>query len=769
MIEEKTTYAYKLKYQEDLSFDKIMSFTRNLINDLPQQLVDDMYEMLDRGVVQIDTEPQMLVYLYSFGKMHKAKLDCAFAHLPEDFLQQPEINIIDYGCGQAIGTMCYVDFLKEEGIIQNIKKVTLIEPSETCLKRAALHTSAFLPEAEINTVNKTFDKLLMTDIETDKNIPTLHILSNVLDLKFNLDRFAVVINEHIKGYNQFVCVGPYFSYSDKDERITKFCSLINGKENFSKVYDKYELDADKPWTAHIKLFSIGELEENLSTEATEQDIKNGIEDEFGVVYSKDGKRLLKCKEQKSGTYVIKKGTKVICNNAFDFSKDKHCKEIGYEDGYDANTNEYYSVVSYVHEIFKDGFDYIIIPDSVTSIGDKAFWDCIHLKQIKIPDSITNIGYMAFSGCSSLKQIKIPDSLTSIEVRTFEYCSSLLQIYIPNSITCIKDQAFYDCSSLQLIIIPDSVTIIGDYAFSGCSSLKQIDIPDSVACIGDRAFSGCSSLKQINIPDSVTSIGECAFSSCSSLKQINIPDSVTSIGDSAFYDCHSLQQINIPDSVTSIGNSVFNWCSSLKQIYIPDSVTSIGNEAFSGCENLTIKSNSTRFVVDKGLLIDVQRKTIISCVGTNKIIRIPDSVTSIGEWAFSGCSSLKQINIPDSVTCIGNGAFYGCSSLQQINIPDSVTSIGDSAFSDCHSLQQINIPDSVTSIGEWAFSSCSSLQQINIPDSVTSIGYGAFSDCPSLQQINIPANSIEKFKKMLPMDVWLRDILKEEDDERNLPF
>jgi len=112
----------------------------------------------------------------------------------------------------------------------------------------------------------------MTDIETDENIPTLHILSNVLDLKFNLDRFAVVINEHIKGYNQFVCVGPYFNYSNKDERISKFCSLINGKENFSKVYDKYELDADKPWTANIKLFSIGKI----STESTEKDIKNRI-------------------------------------------------------------------------------------------------------------------------------------------------------------------------------------------------------------------------------------------------------------------------------------------------------------------------------------------------------------------------------------------------------------------------------------------------------------------------------------------------------------
>ncbi|MEE1082604.1 MAG: leucine-rich repeat domain-containing protein, partial [Paludibacteraceae bacterium] len=589
MREEKTTYAYKLKYQEDLSFDKIMSFTRNLINDLPQQLVDDMYEKLKRGVVQIDTEPQMLVYLYSFGKMHKAKLDCAFAHLPKDFLQQPEINIIDYGCGQAIGTMCYVDFLKEEGIIQNIRKVTLIEPSETCLKRAALHTSVFLPEAEITTVNKTFDKLLMTDIETNENIPTLHILSNVLDLKFNLDRFALVITEHIKGYNQFVCVGPYFSYSNKDERISKFCSLIHGKENFSKVYEKYELDADKPWTANIKLFSIGELEENLSTEATEEDIKNGIEDEFGVVYSKDGKRLLICKDQESGTYVIKKGTKVICNNAF------------------SQKYNFY------------GFDYIIIPDSVTSIGERAFPYCSSLKQINIPDSVTSIGERAFNGCKNLT-IKsnstrfIVDKGLLIDVqrkRIISYFGIDKKINIPDSVTSIGEWAFQCCSSLQQINIPDSVTSIGDGAFDECSSLQQIFIPDSVTSIGERAFWECRSLKQINIPNSVTSIGKLAFCMCSSLEQINIPDSVTSIGEDAFLGCSSLEQIYIPDSVTSIGREAFYKCSYLKQINIPDSVTSIGHGAFNGCKNLTIKSNSTRFIVDKGLLIDVQRKTIIS--------------------------------------------------------------------------------------------------------------------------------------------------------------
>ncbi len=316
LIEQSSTYAYKLKYLDNPTFDKVRGFAKKFIDDLPKELVDELYSQLDRGVVQIDSEPQMLVYLYSFGNMHQAKLNKAFENIPEILFDQPEINIIDYGCGQAIGTMCYIDFIRQKGVSQNVKRVTLIEPSEICLKRAALHVSAFCPYADIVTENKTFDDLDAADIVCDEEIPTLHILSNVLDLDFDLERFAELISDNLKGYNQFVCVGPYFNVPATDQQMDDFAKFFSESEdNYSKIFSKFELNPNKSWTAHIRCFSVGELEEELSTEVTWDEIDNGVEDEFGVVYSRDRKRLLKG-NPKLKSYVVKKGTRVICDGAF---------------------------------------------------------------------------------------------------------------------------------------------------------------------------------------------------------------------------------------------------------------------------------------------------------------------------------------------------------------------------------------------------------------------------------------------------------------------
>ena len=660
LIEQKTSYAYKLKYLENPTFDKVRGFAKNFIDDLPKELVDELYSQLERGVVQIDSEPQMLVYLYSFGNMHQAKLNKAFENIPEILFDQPEINIIDYGCGQAIGTMCYIDFIRQKGVSQKVKRVTLIEPSEICLKRAALHVSKFCPDAEIVTVNKEFDELADEDIVCEEDIPTLHILSNVLDLEFDLERFAELISDNLKGYNQFVCVGPYFGFSDKDKRMENLYLLLNGDENFCQFYDKYELNPNRPWTAQIRCFSVGELEEELSTEVTVDDFNNCVKDEYDVEYSRDGKRLLKGNEELE-TYIIKNGTKVVCDDAFN----------GYE----------------------------------------------LLQQITIPDSVTSIGNIAFDGCSSLQQVTIPDSVTSIGESAFNCCESLHQITIPNSVTSIGKLAFSGCESLQQISIPNSVTGIGEQAFSWCRSLRQFSIPNSVTSIGESAFYNCKSLQQITIPNSETSIGKSAFSGCESLQQITIPNSVTSIGDSAFWRCKSLQQITIPNSVTSIGDSVFWGCESLQQITIPNSVTSIGGNPFGECSLLTLESQSFRFVIENGLLIDRTENNIISYVGNNEQITIPNSVTSIGDSAFWRCKSLQQITIPNSVTSIGDSAFSDCSSLQQITIPNSVTIIGDSAFSGCSSLQQITIPNSVTSIGGGLFIVLNLYNKLSFPKEV----------------------------------------------------
>ena len=211
---------------------------------------------------------------------------------------------------------------------------------------------------------------------------------------------------------------------------------------------------------------------------------------------------------------------------------------------------------------KNYVENIVIPNSVTSIGDSAFVGCSSLTSVTIPNSVTIISKSAFRGCYSLTNITIPNSVKSIGYEAFEYCSSLTSITIPNSVKSIGYEAFKDCFSLIRITIPNGVEYIGLNAFYGCSSLKSITIPNSVRDIGDNAFESCSSLKSITIPNSVTSIGYEAFDNCTSLKSITIPNSVTSIGDNAFWGCSNLTSITIPNSVTSIGGWAFYLCPSL---------------------------------------------------------------------------------------------------------------------------------------------------------------------------------------------------------------
>ena len=381
----------------------------------------------------------------------------------------------------------------------------------------------------------------------------------------------------------------------------------------------------------FRLFGLQKPKEKevWSTEVTEEDLKNAVEDEYGVKYSKDWKRLLRADNDLDGVYSIKKGVKVIANNAFSWC--------------------FYSLKS------------IIIPDSVTSIGDYAFSECNSLKSINIPDSVTRIGYSAFKSCGCLTSINIPPSLTTIENGTF-----------------------LGCHSLRNINIPDTITRIGRSAFEDCNSLTSINIPPSLTTIEDGTFLCCHSLRNINIPDTVTSIEDYAFSECNSLKNINIPNGVTRIGDSAFFNCNSLISITIPSSVIAIGMNPFGGC------------------------HADLKNESKALIYEHNVLFNKDKTTIISYRAKDANYVIPDSVTGIGDGAFLECNSLTSIIIPDSVTSIGWLAFAYCNFLTSINIPDSVTTIGNSAFYGCKSLTSINIPDSVTSIEYCAFEECDSL-------------------------------------------------------------
>ena len=544
--------------------------------------------------------------------------------------------------------------------------------------------------------------------------------------------------------------------------MKSLCALLNDAE-FSKLYALFLLAHSQQELSAVsfRLFLLNKvekpIEEVLSTEATEEDLKDAIKDEYGVKYSRDGKKLLKASSSlREKEYVVREGTEVICDGAFrgcdslqsitipnsvtsigddafslcislqSITIPNSVTKIGDGAFYGCNICFFICNSTYfqnddvclfnkdktaIVSRIKDCINYII-PNSVTSIGDYAFYNCKSLQSITIPNSVTSIGNDAFSGCESLQSITIPNSVTSIGDKAFRWCNSLQSVTIPNSVTSIGDNAFNWCKSLQSVTIPNSVTSIGDNAFNWCKSLQSVTIPNSVTSIGDKAFSGCDSLRSITIPNSVTSIGDHAFNSCYSLQSVTIPNSVTKIGNGAFCLCKSLQSITIPNSVTSIGigDVAFYGCESLQSITIPNSVTSIGNRAFDFCVSL-------------------------------QSITIPNSVTSIGDKAFYLCKSLQSITIPNSVTSIGDGAFSGCKSLQSVTIPNSVTSIGDGAFSDCESLTNVTIPNSVTSIEDHTFSLCYSLQSVTIPNSVTKIGDEAFSWCEYLQSITIP-NSVK---------------------------
>ena len=292
-------------------------------------------------------------------------------------------------------------------------------------------------------------------------------------------------------------------------------------------------------------------------------------------------------------------------------------------------------------------------------------------------------------------------------------------------------------------ITETNNIIEDNAFFNCSSLTSIIIGDGVTSIGERAFLSCSSLASTTIGNSVTSIGNYAFSGCSSLTSIIIPNSVISIGKEAFYHCESLTSIIIGDGVTSIGDDAFTHCTSLKSITIPNSVTSIGSTAFLTCDALTsidVEANNQNYASIDGILYNKNITTLICCPGGKISITIPNSITSIGDYAFSYRSSLTSITIPNNVTSIGYSAFRRCSSLTSITIPNSVTSIGGYAFRDCSSLTSITIPNGVTFIENGTFYACYKLTSITIPNSVTSIGSSVFLGCSRLTSITIQATT-----------------------------
>ena len=423
----------------------------------------------------------------------------------------------------------------------------------------------------------------------------------------------------------------------------------------------------------------------------------------------------------------------------------------------------------------------IIPSdgSVTSISERAFYNCTGLTSITIPDSVTSIGKYAFNGCTGLTSVTINGTVTKIDNHVFYYCRSLTTITIPESVTSIGDYAFYNCTGLTSITIPDSVTSIGKYAFSVCNGLTNISGSATNVCTVAKQANPSSFVVYITSGDS---IDEKAFYYDTGLTGVTIGNSITNIGNSAFSSCEKLSSITIGNGVTNIGEKAFYDCKGLISITIPSGVTSIGNDAFSGCSalaSIVVSENNSAFSSDHGILYDKNKTQIIHVpYAIQGAITVPDSVTSIGRSAFYGRTGFTSITIPNSVTSIGEEAFSYCTRLTNIIIPNSVTSIGKGAFQGCSSLESITIPfvgkdkatgSSYTSVFGYIFGYTtttdsstkvynatmqysssyistytyywyyipSSLKNIVLGDTATTIPYSAFQNCTNITSITLP--------------------------------
>ena len=549
--------------------------------------------------------------------------------------------------------------------------------------------------------------------------------------------------------------------------------------------------------------------------------------------------LIEAKNKNAVYYETHPNTKVIADYAFSDFIELTEITIG---------NSVTNIGNYTFKGCKSLTD-VVMPNSLVGIGDSAFNGCTLLTSITIPDSVTSIGEWAFSNCELLKYNEYDNAyylgnegnpyVVIIQAKS----GDIVNCEIHPDTKVIGDRAFGACAKLKSIIIPDSVISIGNTAFGWCDYLENVTIGKSVMYIGDSAF-WCTRVSDIVIPQSVTSMGSYVFHGsnakiyCEAESQPMGWDSnwnsqaasenskkavvwgyqasgTTSNGliwyqsndEISIYEYSGTNStIEIPSiinekPVSSISDDAFQYSYSLQCITIPASVKSIGDYAFSDCGSLTsicVDENNEHYKSIDGNLYTKDGKTLIQYAIGKKSTSfiIPNSVTSIGEWAFSECSSLTSVHIPASVTIIGNSAFRFCDSLITITIPSSVMSIGDYAFRYCdsltsicvdenneyyksidgnlytkdgktliqyaigkkstsfiipdsvtsiyyyafewcHSLTSVTIPNSVTSIGEWAFRGCNALTSVTIGNSVTSIGNYAFADCSSLASITIP--------------------------------
>lgn len=348
------------------------------------------------------------------------------------------------------------------------------------------------------------------------------------------------------------------------------------------------------------------------------------------------------------------------------------------------------VVSIGYGAFVDcTFESSILPETLKTIGEDAFYNCINLKSITIPDSVIEIGDYAFDRCSSLESVTVGKSVEEFGKRCFRECTNLKTVFYnavnakTNSNIFTNYYPFYDCTAIEKCVFSSDVETIPKYLFYKSTALTDVVFGSNIKSIGTYAFYGCSNLNFTSLPKTLTSIGSYAFYGCSSLSSCSLPNNLETIGGSAFRNCSSITSVSIPQNVKSIGSLAFSGCTNLAEVSILNAEASVYADSFDDTAYYNNDSNwkSGLLYIDKHLI--------------------------------TGQDDLTAGNIKYGTTNIANSAFSGNANLTKITIPNTVKAIGSSAFSDCTNLASVTIPVGVEQINATAFSGCTVLSQVSI--------------------------------------------------------
>jgi hypothetical protein len=364
-------------------------------------------------------------------------------------------------------------------------------------------------------------------------------------------------------------------------------------------------------------------------------------------------------------------------------------------------------------------------------------------------------------------VRIPPRIQNLPVTRISigaFPNDITSIVIPNSFTSIERQTFKNFAYLRSVTIPNSVTSIGFEAFGGCTRLTSITIPNNVTSIENMAFRNCTNLSSITIPDSVTSIGNLAFGGTAWFDKQ--PDGLVYMGKMAYKYKGTMPantSITLLAGTKGIASSAFSSCTGLVSITIPDSVTSIGASVFINCSNLkiiTVNASNSAYTVENSVLYNKNKtRLVVYPAGKSETtFTIPNSVTSIENYAFWKCTRLTSITVPNNVTSIGDFAFPDCSSLTSITIPNGVTSIGRQTFMNCTSLTRITIPNGITSIGQEAFAGCTNLASVTFQGTINSDDFNSTNSFPGDLRDKYLAGGIGTYTTTAPVgknSVWMK--------------